>query len=121
MDESLESKFAALKSKNLKIDLTRGKPGSDQLDLSNDLLSMTVPAESESGVDVRNYGDPLGIPEARKLGGELLSAPIDNTLGWRAIQFASYLSAHSCKPSFWFREAMERAKKFEIHLSRPRF
>ena len=80
MDESLESKFAALKSKNLKIDLTRGKPGSDQLDLSNDLLSMTVPAESESGVDVRNYGDPLGIPEARKLGGELLSAPIDNTL-----------------------------------------
>jgi hypothetical protein len=45
MDESLESKFAALKSKNLKIDLTRGKPGSDQLDLSNDLLSMTVPAE----------------------------------------------------------------------------
>jgi hypothetical protein len=49
MDESLESKFAALKSKKLKIDLTRGKPGSDQLDLSNDLLSMTVPAESQSG------------------------------------------------------------------------
>jgi len=80
MDESLESKFATLKSKKLKIDLTRGKPGSDQLDLSNDLLSMKVPAESASGVDVRNYGDPLGIPEARKLGSELLSAPIDNTL-----------------------------------------
>jgi len=80
MDESLESKFAALKSKKLKIDLTRGKPGSDQLDLSNDLLSMTVPAESQSGVDVRNYGDPLGIPEARHLGSELLSAPTDNTL-----------------------------------------
>tara|TARA_B100001113_G_scaffold10957_1_gene8596 strand:+ start:8247 stop:9449 length:1203 start_codon:yes stop_codon:yes gene_type:complete len=80
MDESLESKFAALKSKNLKIDLTRGKPGSDQLDLSNDLLSLTVPAESPSGVDVRNYGDPLGISEARELGGELLSAPLDNIL-----------------------------------------
>jgi len=80
MDESLESKFATLKSKKLKIDLTRGKPGSDQLDLSNDLLSMKVPAESASGVDVRNYGDPLGIPEARKLGSELLSAPIDNTM-----------------------------------------
>ena len=80
MDESLESKFATLKSKNLKIDLTRGKPGSDQLDLSNDLLSIRVPAESPSGVDVRNYGDPLGIPEARELGGELLSAPLDNTL-----------------------------------------
>ena len=80
MDESLESKFATLKSKNLKIDLTRGKPGSDQLDLSNDLLNLMVPAKSPSGVDVRNYGDPLGIPEARELGGELLSAPVDNTL-----------------------------------------
>jgi DNA-binding transcriptional MocR family regulator len=80
MDESLESKFAALKAKDLKIDLTRGKPGSDQLDLSNDLLNMSVPSESPSGVDVRNYGDPLGIPEARRLGAELLSAPIENTL-----------------------------------------
>jgi DNA-binding transcriptional MocR family regulator len=80
MDESLESKFATLKSKNFKIDLTRGKPGSDQLDLSNDLLSVTVPAKSPSGVDVRNYGDPLGIPEARRLGAELLSAPVENTL-----------------------------------------
>ena len=59
MDESLESKFATLKSKNLKIDLTRGKPGADQLDLSNDLLSLKVPASSASGIDVRNYGDPL--------------------------------------------------------------
>ena len=80
MDESLDSKFAALKAKSLKIDLTRGKPGSDQLDLSNELLSMNVPAESSSGVDVRNYGDPLGIPEARELGSELLSAPLENTL-----------------------------------------
>ncbi|MDC0030291.1 aminotransferase class I/II-fold pyridoxal phosphate-dependent enzyme, partial [Pseudomonadota bacterium] len=80
MDESLESKFATLKSKNLKIDLTRGKPGADQLDLSNDLLNLEVSAESPSGVDVRNYGHPLGIPEARELGGELLSAPKDNTL-----------------------------------------
>ncbi|MDG0965785.1 MAG: aspartate aminotransferase, partial [SAR86 cluster bacterium] len=80
MDKSLESKFAALKAKGLKIDLTRGKPGSDQLDLSNDLLSMCVPSQSQSGVDVRNYGDPLGITEARELGAELLSAPIENTL-----------------------------------------
>ena len=80
MDKSLESKFDALKAKGLKIDLTRGKPGSDQLDLSNDLLSMSVPSQSPSGVDVRNYGDPLGIPEVRGLGAELLSAPVENTL-----------------------------------------
>jgi len=80
MDESLESKFISLKAKNLKIDLTRGKPGADQLDLSNQLLTSSVLYESPSGVDVRNYGHPLGIPEARELGAELMSAPIENTL-----------------------------------------
>ena len=38
MDKSLESKFDALKAKGLKIDLTRGKPGVDQLDISNQEL-----------------------------------------------------------------------------------
>ena len=80
MDESLESKFTSLKAKNLKIDLTRGKPGADQLDLSNLLLTNSVPSESPSGVDVRNYGHPLGIHEARELGAELMSATIENTL-----------------------------------------
>jgi DNA-binding transcriptional MocR family regulator len=80
MEESLESKFASLKAKNMKIDLTRGKPGSDQLDLSNDLLNMSIQAENSTGIDVRNYGDPLGIPEARELGASLLSAPIENTM-----------------------------------------
>ena len=80
MDESLESKFTSLKAKNLKIDLTRGKPGADQLDLSNQLLTNSVPSESSSGVDVRNYGHPLGIQEARELGAELMSATIENTL-----------------------------------------
>ena len=80
MEESLESKFASLKAKNMKIDLTRGKPGSDQLDLSNDLLNMSIEAENSTGIDVRNYGDPLGIPEARELGASLLSAPVENTM-----------------------------------------
>ena len=80
MDESLESKFTSLKAKNLKIDLTRGKPGADQLDLSNLLLPTSVPCESPSGVDVRNYGHPLGIHEARELGAEIMSATIENTL-----------------------------------------
>ena len=80
MDESLESKFAALRSKGFQIDLTRGKPGSDQLDLSNNLLNAEVSSHSPSGVDVRNYGDPLGIPEARELGASLLSSPKETTL-----------------------------------------
>ena len=63
MEKSLESKFAALKSKGFQIDLTRGKPGSDQLDLSNEMLSAPVSSQTSSGIDIRNYGEPLGIPE----------------------------------------------------------
>ena len=80
MEKSLESKFAALKAQGLSIDLTRGKPGADQLDLSNALLSMEVFSQTPSGVDVRNYGEPLGILEARTLGASLLSAPVEKTL-----------------------------------------
>ncbi|MDA7797025.1 aminotransferase class I/II-fold pyridoxal phosphate-dependent enzyme [Gammaproteobacteria bacterium] len=80
MEKSLESKFTALKAQGLSIDLTRGKPGSEQLDLSNSLLSMEVSSQSFNGTDVRNYGEPLGILEARELGASLLSAPIDSTL-----------------------------------------
>ena len=80
MEKSLESKFAALKSKGFQIDLTRGKPGSDQLDLSNEMLSAPVSSQSSSGIDIRNYGEPLGIPEARALGASLLSSPAETTL-----------------------------------------
>jgi DNA-binding transcriptional MocR family regulator len=80
MEKSLESKFAAFKSQGFQIDLTRGKPGADQLDLSNNLLNAEVSSHSPSGVDVRNYGDPLGIPEARALGASLLSSTAETTL-----------------------------------------
>ncbi len=77
MDEHLQSKFELLKSKSLNIDLTRGKPGADQLDLSNELLSIDVPSHDDNGVDLRNYGEPLRIRSARKIASELLSSPID--------------------------------------------
>ena len=80
MDKSLESKFDALKARGLKIDLTRGKPGADQLDISNELLSSEIPTHNPSGIDIRNYGEPLGIPEVRELGANLLSTPVENTL-----------------------------------------
>jgi len=80
MNETLESEFAHLKSLGLVIDLTRGKPGADQLDLSNAILSMDTPTHASSGLDIRNYGEPLGIMEARELGASLLSSPVEQTL-----------------------------------------
>jgi DNA-binding transcriptional MocR family regulator len=63
------------KSKNLSLDLSRGKPNSDQLDISLPLLSEARPREkcfSENGVDCRNYGVLDGIPEMKRLFAETL-------------------------------------------------
>ena len=80
MHEQIITKFNSLKEKQLSIDITRGKPDTDQLDLSNELLDISIPTHSEEGIDLRNYGEPFGIKEARKLGSELLDAPIENIL-----------------------------------------
>lgn len=80
MTNNILSHFNEIKAKGLSIDITRGKPDSSQLDLSNELLSMPVEAINEEGVDLRNYGEPHGILEARELGSRLLSAPIENII-----------------------------------------
>mgnify|MGYP003316579789 CR=1 FL=1 len=55
MDEDLKNKFDSLKSMNLNIDLTRGRPASDQLDLSDEMLSIVPPSLTEEGIDIRIY------------------------------------------------------------------
>ena len=63
-----------LKSKGLKLDMSRGKPGKAQLDLVSDILTvLTDPADCiVSGNDVRNYGMLSGLPDAKKLFAEIL-------------------------------------------------
>ena len=80
MHQEIITRFNSLKEKQLAIDITRGKPDKDQLDLSNDLLNIPVPITSEDGIDLRNYGEPFGIKEARRLGSDILNAPIENIL-----------------------------------------
>ena len=80
MHQEIIARFNSLKEKQLSIDITRGKPDKDQLDLSNDLIDLSIPTSSEDGIDLRNYGEPFGITEARRLGSELLDAPIENIL-----------------------------------------
>jgi len=78
---SLTTEFEEIKSKNLNLDLTRGKPSSDQLSLSNGLDGiLNGDFTSSSGVDVRNYGGLEGIPEARELGSKILGVPVSNVL-----------------------------------------
>jgi len=68
------ARFEALKSQNLRLNMSRGKPGSDQLDLSDGLLKiLTEPKDCYfEGEDARNYGMLDGVPDCRKLFSELL-------------------------------------------------
>ncbi len=79
---SLISEYEAYKARGLKLDLSRGKPNSDQLDMSQELLYMPVDKEHciSCGVDCRNYGLLEGTPEARKLFGELLGLDPNNII-----------------------------------------
>ena len=77
----LQRQYDAYVSAGLKLDLTRGKPSAEQLDLSNELDGILNGFYIlQDGTDVRNYGGILGIPEARRLGAELLDTDSDNIL-----------------------------------------
>ncbi len=81
----LEQQFADAKGKGLKLDMSRGKPGPEQLDLSMDMMDV-LNAESvlktETGVDCRNYGLLDGIPEAKKLMGDMMGVPAEKVIVW---------------------------------------
>jgi len=79
MLESILTHFEEIKARGLSIDITRGKPDSCQLDLSNELLKMDV-EPFDGDVDLRNYGEPFGISDARQLGADVLSAPKENII-----------------------------------------
>lgn len=75
--------YEALRGRRLKLDMTRGKPSPEQLDLSTGMLSLPGNGDylSERGEDARNYGGgPQGLPEARALLADALGAPIDQIL-----------------------------------------
>ncbi|MFL6107575.1 MAG: aminotransferase class I/II-fold pyridoxal phosphate-dependent enzyme [Marmoricola sp.] len=64
--------YADLQTKGLTLDLTRGKPSSAQLDLSDALLGLPNGPQDSAGVDTRNYGGLEGIAELRSMFAELL-------------------------------------------------
>ena len=67
--EKLLARYTAFQGKNLTLDMTRGKPSPEQLDLAMEMLTGDISREyrSHSGVDCRNYGGLDGINEAKKL------------------------------------------------------
>ncbi len=70
-----ESAYTAFKLRGLQLNMARGKPSQEQLDLTRNLHQPITDFLDEDGDDVRNYGKLLGIPEARRLFGEILQVP----------------------------------------------
>ena len=82
--EVQQRNYAELQAKKLSLDLTRGKPAPEQLDLSNALLSLPGSDKDSfrdrTGTDTRNYGGLHGLPELREIFGELLGIPVQNLI-----------------------------------------
>lgn len=77
----LEQEFEEVKAKGLKLDMSRGKPSTEQLNLSMgmmDVLTSESDLNCEEGVDCRNYGVLDGIREAKQLLADMLEVPRDN-------------------------------------------
>jgi len=76
--------YAELQARNLTLDLTRGKPSAEQLDLSNAMLGLPGDTPGSyldgNGTDTRNYGGLHGLPELRAIFGELLGLPVQNLI-----------------------------------------
>ena len=79
----LEQEFAEVKAKGLNLNISRGKPAAAQLDLTEGMLTVLSKNEdtfAEDGTDCRNYGVLTGIPEARKLIGDICEVPAENVI-----------------------------------------
>ncbi len=78
----LTEKYNSYKEMGLKLDMSRGKPGADQLEITNDMLDPALLGnfKASNGFDVRNYGVLDGIPECKKLFSEILDVAPENLI-----------------------------------------
>lgn len=83
LQKELTKQYEEIKAKGLSLDMSRGKPSASQLDISMemmDVLNSKTDLKCETGVDCRNYGVPDGIPEAKRLLGEISEVDPDHIL-----------------------------------------
>ncbi|MDZ7687030.1 MAG: aminotransferase class I/II-fold pyridoxal phosphate-dependent enzyme [Gammaproteobacteria bacterium] len=119
LDASLTEEYETFCAEKLNLDLTRGKPASEQLDLSSALDGILGGFYLlQDGTDVRNYGGILGIPEARALGGEILDLPASEVLvgGNSSLTlmylYLDYMNVHA--EDSWSREAAAAGSKIKF-------
>jgi len=79
----LQKEYDEVKAKNLKLNMARGLPSAEQLDMEADFFNTLFPDtnfKSEMGIDCRNYGELIGISEARKLMGDMMEIDAENVI-----------------------------------------
>ncbi len=78
----LEAQVAEVKARGLALDMARGKPSPAQVDISRPMLDILGSDAdlTDGGVDCSNYGCFEGIPSARRLAGEFLGVPAEQTI-----------------------------------------
>ena len=83
LKERLEADYAEIKARGLSLNMARGKPGTDQLDLSSPMLGILQSGQdcfAEDGTDCRNYGVLDGLPEAKRLMAAMIDDAPDNII-----------------------------------------
>ena len=110
LKSGLEKKYEEVKSLGLSLDMSRGKPSADQLDLTMDMLNVMSSVEdckAENGFDCRNYGVLDGMPECKKLFADILDVEPKNiiiggtsslNLMYDYLNQCMYLGVTGCEP-----------------------
>lgn len=99
--QRLAAEYEKYKGMGLKLDMSRGKPAPEQLDLSLGMLTVDA-YKDDTGVDARNYGQPEGIPEARRFFAGLLGALPEETIvgGNSSLQIMYMMIELGCTMGF---------------------
>ncbi|MGC5167139.1 aminotransferase class I/II-fold pyridoxal phosphate-dependent enzyme [Luteimicrobium sp. DT211] len=118
LHDRLTAQYAELQARGLRLDLTRGKPSAEQLDLSNALLALPGADEfrAADGTDCRNYGGLAGLPELRAVWSELLGVPASQLVAggassltmMRDVLTFALLHGRDASPRPWGREDLVR-------------
>ena len=100
--EALKQEAAEVRARGLALDMARGKPSPEQVDISRPLLDLVDSTSDlhDGAVDCGNYGCFEGIPSARKLAGEFLGVPAEQTL---VLGSSSLLIEHDSVSMCWIK------------------
>jgi len=104
--KELSAEYEEFRKAGLKLDMSRGKPGLEQLGIAHDILTDDS-CVSPGGIDCRNYGNPDGLPELRELFSAVMRVPASNvllgensslSLMYNCVMWAYIFGVGGCKP-----------------------